>query len=71
MESAGHAKGALSALPWVPVDVGGSKLLAKAWFGDTEYQLLLSDLKSVWREMMNTNSIAKRAQARIFYIFII
>lgn len=67
MESTDHAEGALSALPWVPVNVDGSKLLAKAWFGDTEYQLLLSDLNSVWEEEMSTDSIERRAQARIFH----
>lgn len=67
MESTGHAEGALSALPWVSVNVGGSKLLAKAWFGDTEYQLLLSDLNSVWEEEMTTDSIERRAQARFFH----
>ncbi|XP_053494639.1 non-homologous end-joining factor 1 isoform X2 [Ictalurus furcatus] len=62
MESTGQTEGALSALPWVPVNIGGSKFLAKAWFGDTEYQLLLSDLNSVWEEQMSTNSIEQRAQ---------
>lgn len=67
MESIGHAEGALSALPWVPVSVGGSKFLAKARFGDIQYQLLLSDMNSVWEEEMNINSIEKRAQVRIFH----
>ncbi|MCI4375113.1 hypothetical protein PGIGA_G00105560 [Pangasianodon gigas] len=62
MESTRHSEGALLALPWVPVNFGGSKLLAKAWFGDTEYRLLLSDLNSVWEEEMSTNSIERRAQ---------
>ncbi|XP_053539859.1 non-homologous end-joining factor 1 isoform X1 [Ictalurus punctatus] len=62
MERTGQTEGALLALPWVPVNIGGSKLLAKAWFGDTEYQLLLSDLNSVWEEQMSTNSIEHRAQ---------
>ncbi|MCJ8729258.1 hypothetical protein PDJAM_G00104100 [Pangasius djambal] len=67
MESTRHSEGALLALPWVPVNFGGSKLLAKAWFGDTEYRLLLSDLNNVWEEEMSTNSIETRAQARIFH----
>ncbi|KAK2857694.1 hypothetical protein Q7C36_005613 [Tachysurus vachellii] len=62
MENTGHAEGALSTLPWVHVNVGGSKLLAKAWFGDTEYRLLLSDLSSVWEEEMSRNDIKSRAQ---------
>lgn len=69
MENTGHAEGALSALPWVHVNVGGSKLLAKAWFGDTEYRLLLSDLSSVWEEQMSGNDIKSRAQARNFHTF--
>lgn len=67
MESTDSPKEALSALPWVPVNVGGSRLLAKAWFGETEYQLLLSDLSCVWEEEMSTDSIERRAQARIFH----
>ncbi|KAF5887202.1 non-homologous end-joining factor 1-like, partial [Clarias magur] len=67
MQTTGYAEGALLAVPWVPVNVGGSKLLAKAWFGDTEYQLLLSDLNSVWEEVISMSNIEKRAQARIFH----
>ncbi|XP_076871380.1 non-homologous end-joining factor 1 isoform X2 [Brachyhypopomus gauderio] len=61
MESTGH-DAAVAALPWVPVDIGDSKLLAKAWFGDTEYRVLLSDLSSVWEEDMSSESIRSRAQ---------
>ncbi|XP_051567625.1 non-homologous end-joining factor 1-like [Myxocyprinus asiaticus] len=53
---------ALTALPWVPVCIGGSDLLAKAWFGDTQYRVLLSDLSSVWEEEMNADDIQRRAQ---------
>ncbi|XP_067314374.1 non-homologous end-joining factor 1 [Pseudorasbora parva] len=53
---------ALFALPWVPVNIGGSDLLAKAWFGDTQYRVLLSDLKTVWEEEMNADDIQSRAQ---------
>ncbi|XP_065149825.1 non-homologous end-joining factor 1 [Paramisgurnus dabryanus] len=54
----------LSALPWVPVTLGGSDLLAKAWFGDTDtqYRVLLSDLSNVWEEDMNADDIQSRAQ---------
>lgn len=55
----------LSALPWMPVNVGGCDLLAKAWFGDTQYRVLLSDLNGVWEEDMNADDIQSRAQARI------
>ncbi|XP_039545462.1 non-homologous end-joining factor 1 isoform X1 [Pimephales promelas] len=53
---------ALLALPWVPVNIAGSDLLAKAWFGDTQYRVLLSDLSSVWEEEMNADDIQSRAQ---------
>ncbi|KAM9482019.1 non-homologous end-joining factor 1 isoform 1-T2 [Clarias gariepinus] len=62
MQTTVYAEGALLAVPWVPVNVGGSKLLAKAWFGDTEYQLMLSDLNGVWEEVMGINNIERRAQ---------
>ncbi|XP_051753637.1 non-homologous end-joining factor 1 [Ctenopharyngodon idella] len=53
---------ALFALPWMPVNIGGSDLLAKAWFGDTQYRILLSDLSTVWEEEMNADDIQSRAQ---------
>ncbi|XP_062852837.1 non-homologous end-joining factor 1 [Trichomycterus rosablanca] len=61
MESSG-ADVAVSAIPWVPVNIGGSKLLAKAWFGDTEYRVLMSDLNNIWEEDMNTERIQSRAK---------
>ncbi|KAL6455868.1 hypothetical protein MHYP_G00357190 [Metynnis hypsauchen] len=62
METAARFEAASPALPWVPVNVGDSKLLAKAWFGDTEYKVLLSDLTNVWEEEMSKDSIQSRAQ---------
>ncbi|XP_046711123.1 non-homologous end-joining factor 1 isoform X2 [Silurus meridionalis] len=62
MESTGNAEGPLSALPWMPVNIDGSKFLTKAWFGDTEYELLLFDQNIVWEDKMNKNSIERRAQ---------
>lgn len=56
--------GEMEADPWVPVNIGGSDLLAKAWFGDTQYRVLLSDLNTVWEEEMTTDDIQSRAQAR-------
>lgn len=52
----------LSALPWVPVNISGSDLLAKAWFGDSQYRVLLTDLSTVWEEEMSTDDIQSRAQ---------
>uniref|UniRef100_A0A8C1D3Y0 Non-homologous end-joining factor 1 n=1 Tax=Cyprinus carpio carpio TaxID=630221 RepID=A0A8C1D3Y0_CYPCA len=52
----------MEADPWVPVNIGGSDLLAKAWFGDTQYRLLLSDLNTVWEEDMTAEDIQSRAQ---------
>uniref|UniRef100_A0A4W5J7Y2 Non-homologous end-joining factor 1 n=1 Tax=Hucho hucho TaxID=62062 RepID=A0A4W5J7Y2_9TELE len=48
--------------PWVPVCISGSQLLAKTWFGDTAYRILLTDLHSVWEEEMDTRAIQDRAQ---------
>ncbi|XP_042581357.1 non-homologous end-joining factor 1-like isoform X1 [Cyprinus carpio] len=58
----GEMETGLFALPWVPVNIGGSDLLAKAWFGDTQYRVLLSDLNTVWEEEMTTDDIQSRAQ---------
>ncbi|XP_066518757.1 non-homologous end-joining factor 1 [Hoplias malabaricus] len=61
MESAADSE-AVAALPWLPVNVGDSRLLAKAWFGETQYKVLLSDLTNVWEEEMSRDSIQSRAQ---------
>lgn len=52
----------VSELPWVPVLVDSAELLAKAWFGDTHYRVLLSDLHCVWEEEMQAEAIGARAQ---------
>ncbi|XP_030639179.1 non-homologous end-joining factor 1 [Chanos chanos] len=62
MEGVGRTDAAVLELPWVPVCVRGCKLLAKAWFGDTEYRVLLSDLNCVWEEEMDAEAIQTRAQ---------
>ncbi|XP_031669197.1 non-homologous end-joining factor 1 isoform X2 [Oncorhynchus kisutch] len=54
--------GVLLDCPWVPVCISGSQLLAKTWFGDTAYRILLTDLHSVWEEEMDTRAIQDRAQ---------
>ncbi|XP_067116267.1 non-homologous end-joining factor 1 [Osmerus mordax] len=47
---------------WTPVYISGSHLLAKTWFGDTAYHILLTDLHSVWEERMDSIAIQDRAQ---------
>lgn len=53
---------AASELSWMPVLVDSTELLAKAWFGDTHYRVLLSDLHCVWEEEMQAEAIGSRAQ---------
>ncbi|XP_023661433.1 non-homologous end-joining factor 1 isoform X2 [Paramormyrops kingsleyae] len=48
--------------PWMPVRLGGIQLLAKSYFGDTKYQMLLSDMQSVWEEEVDADTIKERAQ---------
>ncbi|XP_063068716.1 non-homologous end-joining factor 1 [Engraulis encrasicolus] len=62
METVGHSEMALTDLSWAPVRLEGTELLAKAWFGDTQYRVLLSDLRCVWEEDMRADVIADRAQ---------
>lgn len=49
---------------WLPADIGGRRLLTKSWFGETEYQILMTDLQCVWQESMDTAAIQRRAQVR-------
>lgn len=48
--------------PWLPVSISGCHLLAKSWFGDTAYHILLTDMHCVWEERMDSGAIQKRAQ---------
>lgn len=50
--------------PWLPAEIGGRRLLTKCWFGETEYQILLTDLQCVWQESMDLTAIHIRAQVR-------
>lgn len=48
--------------PWLPVSIGGCQLLAKSWFGEASYRVLLTDMQGVWEERMETEGIQSRAQ---------
>ncbi|XP_041637596.1 non-homologous end-joining factor 1 [Cheilinus undulatus] len=48
--------------PWLPVSISGCHLLAKSWFGNTAYHVLLTDMHCVWEERMDSEAIQKRAQ---------
>ncbi|CAL8302003.1 non-homologous end-joining factor 1 isoform X1 [Gadus morhua] len=63
MEDRGLTAGeALSRQPWLPVCIGKDQLLAKAWFGDLAYHILLTDTRAVWAESMDSAAIQRRAQ---------
>ncbi|XP_061082342.1 non-homologous end-joining factor 1 isoform X2 [Conger conger] len=62
MVSVGVSEDLLREQSWVPVCLGGVQLLAKSWFADTAYRLLLSDLQCVWEEEMDAAAIQDRAQ---------
>ncbi|XP_061572257.1 non-homologous end-joining factor 1 [Cololabis saira] len=48
--------------PWLPISLGGCRLLAKSWFGETAYRVLLTDLHCVWEERMDAADVQSRAQ---------
>lgn len=48
--------------PWLPVSISSCQLLAKSWFGETAYHILLTDMHCVWEESMDSAAIEKRAQ---------
>ncbi|KAM4601838.1 non-homologous end-joining factor 1 [Polymixia lowei] len=62
MESSGDSVDVLLGHPWLPVCISGCQLLAKAWFGDTAYRILLTDMRCVWEERMDSAAIQDRAQ---------
>lgn len=62
MEACKAASEILLQLPWLPVNISGCQLLAKSWFGETTYHLLLTDTLCVWEERAGSQDIQKRAQ---------
>ncbi|XP_074520576.1 non-homologous end-joining factor 1 isoform X2 [Halichoeres trimaculatus] len=62
MEACEHPSDVLLKLPWLPVSISGRHLLAKSWFGDSAYHILLTDMHCVWEERMDSAAIQRRAQ---------
>ncbi|KAM8903058.1 non-homologous end-joining factor 1 isoform 1-T1 [Spinachia spinachia] len=62
MEVGGAPSEVLLQRPWLPVSIGGCQLLAKSWFGETAYHVLLTDVSGVWEERMDSSAIQRRAK---------
>nr|XP_040042628.1 non-homologous end-joining factor 1 [Gasterosteus aculeatus aculeatus] len=62
MEVGGAPAEVLLQRPWLPVSIGGCQLLAKSWFGETAYHVLLTDVSCVWEERMDSSAIQRRAK---------
>ncbi|XP_028427901.1 non-homologous end-joining factor 1 isoform X2 [Perca flavescens] len=62
MEPGGTSAEVLLQRPWLPVSISGWRLLAKSWFGETSYHILLTDVHCVWEERMDSAALQKRAQ---------
>ncbi|KAA8579444.1 hypothetical protein FQN60_006537, partial [Etheostoma spectabile] len=63
MEPGGASPDVLLQRPWLPVSIGGCRLLAKTWFGETAYHILLTDVQCVWEERMDSADLQTRSQA--------
>ncbi|XP_035005694.1 non-homologous end-joining factor 1 [Hippoglossus stenolepis] len=62
MEVNGAPPDVLLQHPWLPVGISGCQLLAKIWFGDAAYHILLTDMSCVWEERMDSAAIQRRSQ---------
>lgn len=62
MEVSGAPADVLQQRPWLPVSIDGCHVLAKSWFGETAYHVLLMDMNCVWEERMHSAAIQSRAQ---------
>ncbi|XP_066487662.1 non-homologous end-joining factor 1 isoform X4 [Tiliqua scincoides] len=62
MESAEDLENRLFLQPWASVSFAEFTLMAKAWFGDTSYALLLSDVSCMWYERADIEVIQKRSK---------
>lgn len=66
MEVDGAPADVLLQRPWLPVSIDGCQLLAKSWFGDTAYHIVLTDMNCVWEEKMESAAIQSRAQVALW-----
>uniref|UniRef100_A0A8C7WUA0 Non-homologous end-joining factor 1 n=1 Tax=Oryzias sinensis TaxID=183150 RepID=A0A8C7WUA0_9TELE len=48
--------------PWIPICIDGCQFLAKSWFGEASYRVLLTDMRCVWEETMDAAATQSRAQ---------
>lgn len=71
MEVDGAHADVLLQRPWLPVSIDGCQLLAKSWFGDTAYHIVLTDMISVWEEKMESRAIESRAQVVLLKHFVL
>lgn len=62
MESTEDLENRLFLQPWASVCFAESTLMAKAWFGETGYALLLSDLSHMWYERADIEVIQQRSK---------
>ncbi|XP_061687960.1 non-homologous end-joining factor 1 [Syngnathoides biaculeatus] len=62
MEATGASTDVLLQKPWLPVAIDSCQLLAKCFFGETRYHILLTDLHCVWEETLHSTGIQTRAQ---------
>lgn len=62
MENTKDLENRLLQQPWASVCFGEYTLMAKTWFGDSGYALLLSDLSCMWYEQADIEVIQKRSK---------
>uniref|UniRef100_A0A3P9K6F8 Non-homologous end-joining factor 1 n=1 Tax=Oryzias latipes TaxID=8090 RepID=A0A3P9K6F8_ORYLA len=47
---------------WIPICIDGCQFLAKSWFGEASYRVLLTDMRCMWEETMDAAATQSRAQ---------
>lgn len=52
----------LKASPWKPLEIDGNKYLYKARFTLNSYEILITDMTSMWFETLPENALKKRIQ---------
>ena len=60
-----HHQPAIESQPWRVISEGGRKYVVKSLFKEDSYELLVSDLCTLWRETLERSQILRRTKVAI------
>ena len=60
-----HHQPAIESQPWRVISEGGREYVVKSLFKEDSYELLVSDLCTLWRETLERSQILRRTKVAI------